>query len=316
MTQASSTLPLSNGLDPDRGARARALDTSDYAMRAAFIVAGAALTGASLAVSAGGFAAAAGLICGGAYFTFRVLAAHSEIFDDLLSRVIDLSHVHHERSTPAAQQMRAYLAAQARKLGVDNYIRITTIYDKKDLPQAANIIDTFRARDAVNIGISAAMENTLTRDELNTIGLHELLHKARENGMLTRAAFKAMEYTALIGSTTEVFTSTHPDLVNLAGGIAFAGIALIQKMHARREELRVDEKTAEISGKPQTYASALTKFQNAHLKNGAATYRLIDPKTDRPWLLTRAFNFLASTHPLTCDRVRAVMRARPTAPQI
>ncbi|MGH7560927.1 MAG: zinc metalloprotease HtpX [Gemmatimonadales bacterium] len=176
-----------------------------------------------------------------------------------------------------------------------------------------NAFATGRSPERAVVAVTRGLLHFLPIDEVEAVIAHELAHiKNRDMLIATVAAGIAgavsyLPYLLMFGGRDD--EGRHPalDLVLLL--LAPIAATIIQLAISRQREFEADRVGAEILGRPQPLASALTRLDKLahqipmHVAPAAAPLAQVNPLAAQG----RGFSRLFSTHPPTEERVAALL---------
>ncbi|HEX2716191.1 MAG TPA: zinc metalloprotease HtpX [Gemmatimonadaceae bacterium] len=185
-----------------------------------------------------------------------------------------------------------------------------------------NAFATGRNPQHAVVCVTEGIMRLVSRDELEGVLAHELAHiKNRDMLLSTVAATMAgaisnLAYMAMFfgGRDDE---DSNPIVGLLAMIVAPIAASLIQLAISRQREFKADAVGAEISGRPMSLASALTKLDMAAHRIPMQVNPAVAPLAQVNPLAAfngRGMTKLFSTHPPTAERVAALQRLA-AAPQ-
>ncbi len=186
------------------------------------------------------------------------------------------------------------------------------------IPQAQpNAFATGRSPKKSAVAVTQGLLSTLSEDEVRGVLAHELAHIRNRDMLTTTIAASigmAITYIAYMFMWFGGDDDSPVGLIGSLGLIILAPISatLIQLAVSRQREYSADATGAEISGNPESLASALLRLQE-----GAATTPMQVNQAAEPLYIVKpfsggGFSKLFSTHPPIEERVRRLRQMRPT----
>ncbi|RZJ18416.1 MAG: zinc metalloprotease HtpX [Brevundimonas sp.] len=173
-------------------------------------------------------------------------------------------------------------------------------------------------RNPANAAVCATtgLLDMLTRDEVRGVMAHELAHvKNRDTLTMTVTATVAGAISALANFALFFGGNDRERPGGMIGTLALMILApmaagLVQMAISRAREYEADRVGAEIAGDPQALADALQKIE-AYSKRIVNVTAERNPASGQLFIINplagRGADNLFSTHPATCNRVRALM---------
>jgi len=183
--------------------------------------------------------------------------------------------------------------------------------------EQANAFATGRNPENAVVCVTQGIMRTLSNDELEGVIAHELAHiKNRDMLLQTIAATMAGAISNLAQFAFFFGGRSDDEDSNPVAGIVMLIVApiaamLIQFAISRQREFKADAVGAEISGRPLSLASALTKLETGarripmQVSPSAAPLAIVNPLAA---FSLRGASKLFSTHPPTAERVEALER--------
>lgn len=186
------------------------------------------------------------------------------------------------------------------------------------IPQAQpNAFATGRSPKKSAVAVTQGLLSSLSEDEVRGVLAHELAHIRNRDMLTTTIASSigmAITYIAYMFMWFGGDDESPLGLIASLGMIILAPISatLIQLAVSRQREYSADATGAEISGNPESLASALLRLQE-----GAATTPMHVNQASEPLYIVKPFSGggfakLFSTHPPIEERVRRLRQMRPT----
>ncbi len=262
---------------------------------------------------------------GGAVIAF-IVAAGMNVFSywnaDKLVLSMNRAREVDERSAPEFYGLVRELAGRAGLPMPRVYIA--------DNPQP-NAFATGRNPDHAAVCATTGLLQMLSRDEIAGVMAHELGHVRHRDTLtmtITATLAGAVSMLANFGLFFGGFGGNRNNPLGFVGVLVAALVAplaamIVQMAISRTREYSADRAGAEISGRPEALASALSKIDNAArripnvaaARNPAAAHLfIVNP------LSGQAMDNLFSTHPATENRIAALMEmartggTRPASP--
>ena len=186
------------------------------------------------------------------------------------------------------------------------------------IPQAQpNAFATGRSPKKSAVAVTQGLLSTLSEDEVRGVLAHELAHIRNRDMLTTTIAASigmAITYIAYMFMWFGGDDDSPVGLIGSLGLIILAPISatLIQLAVSRQREYSADATGAEISGNPESLASALLRLQ----EGAAATPMQVNQAAEPLYIVKPfsggGFSKLFSTHPPIEERVRRLRQMRPT----
>ncbi|MDQ3699219.1 MAG: zinc metalloprotease HtpX [Gemmatimonadota bacterium] len=173
-----------------------------------------------------------------------------------------------------------------------------------------NAFATGRSPEKAVVCVTEGILRTVTREELEGVIAHELAHIKNRDMLLQTFTATMAGAISNLAHFSLFFGGRDDDDSNPAAGLLMMILApiaamLIQFAISRQREFKADAVGAQISGRPLSLASALTKLDHAarripmHVSPAAAPLAQVNPLAAYGGGLTKLF----STHPPTAERV-------------
>jgi heat shock protein HtpX len=181
--------------------------------------------------------------------------------------------------------------------------------------EQANAFATGRNPENSVVCVTQGIMRTLSKDELEGVIAHELAHIKNHDMLLQTIAATMAGAISNLAQFAFFFGGRSDDEdSNPIAGIAMLIVApiaamMIQFAISRQREFKADAVGAQISGRPLSLASALTKLENGarripmHVSPSAAPLAIVNPLAA---FSMRGASKLFSTHPSTAERVEAL----------
>jgi heat shock protein HtpX len=181
-----------------------------------------------------------------------------------------------------------------------------------------NAFATGRSPANAAVAVTTGLMNRLSTEELAGVLAHELAHVRNRDTLVMTVAATVAGALGLLASFGGMFQSSDSRQNPLGAiGVLFAVIVaplvatLVQFAISRTREYEADRVGAEICGRPEWLASALTRLdQDARRITYGAAER--NPATAHLFIVNPLHGGVAdglfSTHPKTANRVRELMR--------
>ena len=183
--------------------------------------------------------------------------------------------------------------------------------------EQANAFATGRNPENAVVCVTQGIMRTLSNDELEGVIAHELAHIKNHDMLLQTIAATMAGAISNLAQFAFFFGGRSDDEdSNPVAGIVMLIVApiaamLIQFAISRQREFKADAVGAEISGRPLSLASALTKLETGarripmQVSPSAAPLAIVNPLAA---FSLRGASKLFSTHPPTAERVEALER--------
>src|SRR5918994_2295956 len=180
-----------------------------------------------------------------------------------------------------------------------------------------NAFATGRSPKHAAVAVTRGITRLLSEDELRGVLAHELAHVRHRDILITSVASAIGGAITYLGYMLLFFGGDDNDsplgLVASLALVLLAPIAatIIQLAISRQREFSADATGAEISGNPESLASALLR-----LEAGAQAIPMQTAQTTEPLYIVKPFSgggfaSLFSTHPPIEERVRRLRQMRP-----
>src|SRR5215203_7234140 len=179
-----------------------------------------------------------------------------------------------------------------------------------------NAFATGRSPNHSAVAVTAGIRKLLSEDELRGVLAHELGHVRNRDILLTSVASAIGSAITWIAYTLLWFGGDNDSPIGAIGAIALVLLAplaagIIQMAISRQREYSADATGAEISGNPESLASALLR-----LEAGSQAIPMQVNQAQEPLYIVKPFSgggfaSLFSTHPPIEERVRRLRQMRP-----
>ena len=185
------------------------------------------------------------------------------------------------------------------------------------IPQAQpNAFATGRSPDKAAVAVTAGITQLLSPDELRGVIAHELAHIRNRDTLIQSVAATIGGAITYLGYMLMWFGGDDESPFGLIGALAMMLLApiaatIIQLAISRQREYSADATGAQISGNPESLASALLR-----LEEGAKAQPMqVNQATEALYIVKpfsgQGFASLFSTHPPIEERVRRLRQMRP-----
>lgn len=185
------------------------------------------------------------------------------------------------------------------------------------IPQAQpNAFATGRSQSKAAVAVTQGLLSSLSEDEVRGVLAHELAH-IRNRDMLTTTIASSIGMAITYIAYMFLWFGDNNSPLGLVASFAMVLLApisatLIQLAVSRQREYAADSTGAEISGNPESLASALLRLQ----EGAAATPMQVNQAAEPLYIVKPfsggGFSKLFSTHPPIEERVRRLRQMRPT----
>src|SRR5918994_383561 len=179
-----------------------------------------------------------------------------------------------------------------------------------------NAFATGRSPKRSAVAVTQGIVKLLSEDELRGVLAHELAHVRNRDILITSVAATIGGAITYLGSMLLWFGGDDESPLGLIGSLALVLLApiaasIIQLAVSRQREYSADATGAEISGNPESLASALER-----LEEGAKAIPMEVNQAAEPLYIVKPFSgggfaSLFSTHPPIEERVRRLRQMRP-----
>jgi len=179
-----------------------------------------------------------------------------------------------------------------------------------------NAFATGRSPDKSAVAVTEGIMRLLSEDELRGVLAHELAHIRNRDVLIQSVAATIGGAITYLAYMLMWFGSESDSPLGLIGSLAMVILAplaatVVQLAISRQREYSADATGAEISGNPESLASALLR-----LEEGAKAIPMQVNQAAEPLYIVKpirgGFAGLFSTHPPIEERVRRLRQMRPT----
>jgi heat shock protein HtpX len=180
-----------------------------------------------------------------------------------------------------------------------------------------NAFATGRNPERSAVAVTAGILKLLSEDELRGVLAHELAHVRNRDILITSIVATIAGAITYLAYMLLWFGGDNDSPLGLVGALALVilapvAAAIIQLAISRQREYSADATGAEISGNPESLASALLR-----LEEGAQAIPMQVNQAAEPLYIVKPFSgggmaALFSTHPPIEERVRRLRQMRPT----
>jgi heat shock protein HtpX len=180
-----------------------------------------------------------------------------------------------------------------------------------------NAFATGRNPEHSAVAVTQGILKLLSEDELRGVLAHELAHVRNRDILITSIVATIAGAITYLGYMLLWFGGDNDSPLGLVGALALVllapiAAAIIQLAISRQREYSADATGAEISGNPESLASALLR-----LEEGAQAIPMQVNQASEPLYIVKPFSggamaALFSTHPPIEERVRRLRQMRPT----
>jgi heat shock protein HtpX len=179
-----------------------------------------------------------------------------------------------------------------------------------------NAFATGRSPKHSAVAVTQGIVKLLSEDELRGVLAHELAHVRNRDILITSVAATIGGAITYLGYMLLWFGGDDESPLGLIGSLALVLLApiaatIIQLAVSRQREYSADATGAEISGNPESLASALLRLEEGakaipmHVNQASEPLYIVKPFSGR------GFASLFSTHPPIEERVRRLRQMRP-----
>ena len=218
------------------------------------------------------------------------------------------------RAQPVSEEDDPRLYQMVRELTTRAGLPMPKLYV---IPQEQpNAFATGRNPSHSAVAVTAGIRKLLSEDELRGVLAHELGHVRNHDILLTSVASAIGSAITWIAYTLLWFGGDNDSPLGAVGAIALVLLAplaagIIQMAISRQREFSADATGAEISGNPESLASALLR-----LEAGSQAIPMQVNQAQEPLYIVKPFSgggfaSLFSTHPPIEERVRRLRQMRP-----
>ncbi len=186
------------------------------------------------------------------------------------------------------------------------------------IPQASpNAFATGRSPDKAAVAVTAGITQLLSPDELRGVIAHELAHIRNRDTLIQSVAATIGGAITYLGYMLLWFGGDDESPFGLIGALALVLLApiaatIIQLAISRQREYSADATGAQISGNPESLASALLRLEEGskatplHVNEATEALCIVKPFSGQKMAS------LFSTHPPIEERVRRLRQMRPS----
>jgi heat shock protein HtpX len=218
------------------------------------------------------------------------------------------------RAQPVSEEEDPRLYQMVRELTTRAGLPMPKLYI---IPQEQpNAFATGRNPKHAAVAVTAGIRKLLSEEELRGVLAHELAHVRNRDILITTVASAIGTAITWIAYTLLWFGGDNDSPLGAIGAIALVLLAplaatIIQLAISRQREYSADATGAEISGNPESLASALLR-----LEAGAQAIPMQTSQAAEPLYIVKPFSgggfaSLFSTHPPIEERVRRLRQMRP-----
>lgn len=185
------------------------------------------------------------------------------------------------------------------------------------IPQAQpNAFATGRSQSKAAVAVTQGLLSSLSEDEVRGVLAHELAH-IRNRDMLTTTIASSIGMAITYIAYMFLWFGDNNSPLGVVASLAMVLLApisatLIQLAVSRQREYAADATGADISGNPESLASALLRLQ----EGAAATPMQVNQAAEPLYIVKPfsggGFSKMFSTHPPIEERVRRLRQMRPT----
>jgi heat shock protein HtpX len=267
-----------------------------------------------LLASLGGLLVVIGALIGGAQGAtgFLIFAL---LFNLVMYFFSDKIALRAARAQPVSEEEDPRLYQMVRELTTRAGLPMPKLYV---IPQEQpNAFATGRKPKHSAVAVTAGIRKLLSEDELRGVLAHELAHVRNRDILIQTVASAIGTAITWIAYMLLWFGGDDESPLGAIGAIALVLLAplaatIIQLAISRQREYSADATGAEISGNPESLASALLR-----LEAGAQAIPMQTSQAAEPLYIVKPFSgggfaSLFSTHPPIEERVRRLRQMRPT----
>jgi heat shock protein HtpX len=219
------------------------------------------------------------------------------------------------RAKPISEQEAPRLYEIVRELATRADLPMPRLYM---IPQdQPNAFATGRSPKHSAVAVTRGIVKLLSEDELRGVLAHELAHVRNRDILISSVAATIAGAITYLGYMLLWFGGDDDSPLGLVGALAMVLLApiaasIIQLAISRQREYSADATGAEISGNPESLASALLR-----LEEGAKAIPMQVNQASEPLYIVKPFSGggfarLFSTHPPIEERVRRLRQMRPS----
>jgi len=218
------------------------------------------------------------------------------------------------RAKPISEQEAPKLYEMVRELTTRAGLPMPRLYM---IPQdQPNAFATGRSPKHSAVAVTRGIVKLLSEEELRGVLAHELAHVRNRDILISSVAATIAGAITYLGYMLLWFGGDDDSPLGLIGALALVLLApiaasIIQLAISRQREFSADATGAEISGNPESLASALLR-----LEEGAKAIPMKVNQASEPLYIVKPFSGggmakLFSTHPPIEERVRRLRQMRP-----
>jgi heat shock protein HtpX len=218
------------------------------------------------------------------------------------------------RAKPISEQEAPRLYEIVRELTTRAGLPMPRLYM---IPQdQPNAFATGRSPKRAAVAVTRGIVKLLSEDELRGVLAHELAHVRNRDILISSVAATIAGAITYLGYMLLWFGGDDDSPLGLIGSLALVLLApiaasIIQLAISRQREFSADATGAEITGNPESLASALLR-----LEEGAKAIPMQVNQASEPLYIVKPFSGggiakLFSTHPPIEERVRRLRQMRP-----
>jgi heat shock protein HtpX len=215
---------------------------------------------------------------------------------------------------PISEQEAPKIYEMVRELTTAAKMPMPAIYM---IPQAQpNAFATGRSPDKAAVAVTAGITQLLSPDELRGVIAHELAHIRNRDTLIQAVAASIGGAITYLGYMLLWFGGDDESPFGLIGALALVLLApiaatIIQLAISRQREYSADATGAQISGNPESLASALLRLE----EGSKATPLHVNEATEALYIVKpfsgQKMASLFSTHPPIEERVKRLRQMRP-----
>jgi heat shock protein HtpX len=166
------------------------------------------------------------------------------------------------------------------------------------------------------VAVTQGITQLLSEDELRGVLAHELAHVKHRDILITSVAATIGAAITYLGYMLLWFGGDDESPLGLVGALAMVLLApiaatIIQLSISRQREYAADAGGAELTGNPESLASALLRLEEGAKANPMQVNQAAEPLYIVKPFSGGGFARLFSTHPPIDDRVRRLRQMRP-----
>ena len=220
------------------------------------------------------------------------------------------------RAKPVSEEEAPRIYGMLRELTTRAQMPMPRLYF---IPQdQPNAFATGRTPKKSAIALTAGITRLLSEDELRGVIAHELAHIRNRDTLIQSVAATIGGAITYIGYMLFWFGGDSNSPLGLVGALAMMILAplaasIIQLAISRQREYSADATGAQLSGNPESLASALLRLEEgvkdnpmSHLNEATEPLYIVNPAVGK-----RGLSKLFSTHPPIEERVKRLRQMRP-----